>query len=313
MHWVKALYFNKEIRIINNGFLSDPIYLTNGLAQGDGLSLLLFVLVIETLALTIRSNDKIEGYRSGSLHKTLALLADDMILSLKAKQITFNQVLDTLQEFAKISNLKVNSDKSAMFAIGSREKSRHLNIEPFKWSKEDYCQYLGISVPLKGFPHGGVPELSLVHILGILDSVLSLQNTCEHSLLGRVLNIKTFVASKLNYYFSLSFVATITALKKAQSRLNDYVWNYRIHYVNAKLLYEPFDTGGVNMYSLIRHNTTAKLKAINKLVCNTTEYWQVVLQSMFKIPFEIMFSANLKTVHWSKLKISNNTSIPYFW
>ena len=54
---VKALYLHKEIRIINHGRVSNPIYPTNGLAQGDGLSPLLFVLVIETLALTLHNND----------------------------------------------------------------------------------------------------------------------------------------------------------------------------------------------------------------------------------------------------------------
>ena len=118
IQWVTTLYAKKEMRIINNGHTSSVIFLTNGLAQGDGLSPLLFILVIETLALNLRANDQIVGFQFKEFHKKLSMLADDMILSLKAKQTTISAVLETLQEFAKISNLMVNSDKSAVYPIG---------------------------------------------------------------------------------------------------------------------------------------------------------------------------------------------------
>ena len=75
--WIKVLYFNKEVWVSNNGFVLQPLYPSNGLTQGDGFSPLLFVLVIETLALNIRANEKIQGYKAGNFHKKLALLADD--------------------------------------------------------------------------------------------------------------------------------------------------------------------------------------------------------------------------------------------
>ena len=84
IRWIKTLYARKELKILNNGYMSGTIFPQNGLAQGNGLSPLLFILTIETLAISIRKNDKIQGYKIGSIHKKLALLADDMILSLKA-------------------------------------------------------------------------------------------------------------------------------------------------------------------------------------------------------------------------------------
>ena len=53
IEWVKLLYKGKELRVINNGHISPVIKPTRSLAQGCGLSPLLFVLVIETLALSI--------------------------------------------------------------------------------------------------------------------------------------------------------------------------------------------------------------------------------------------------------------------
>ena len=131
MSWVSTLYREKEIRIINNGFTSWVIHPSNGLAQGDGLSPLLFTLVIETLALTIRANNDIVGYKFKDSHKKLAMLADDMILSLKAQQTSIQAVFDTLQEFARISNLMVNTEKSLAFPIGPHQDVPHkaCNIE----------------------------------------------------------------------------------------------------------------------------------------------------------------------------------------
>ena len=107
---------------MNNGRVSDPIFPTNGLAQGDGLSPLLFVLVIETLALTLRNNDKIEGYKVNSIHKKLALLADDMILSLKAKQSTFKEVLETLTQSSKFQTYML-SLQSFQLVLNSQLKT----------------------------------------------------------------------------------------------------------------------------------------------------------------------------------------------
>ena len=79
-----------------------------------------------------------------------ALLADDLLLSLRAKQVTFNAVLQTLQEFAAISNLHVNASKSILFPIGKNTRfTEHVNVLPFRWSTEPFIPYLGIEAPGK--------------------------------------------------------------------------------------------------------------------------------------------------------------------
>ena len=88
IHWIETLYSNKEVRVVNNGHVSSMIKPTNGLTQGDGLSPLLFILVIETLALSIRHNANITGISSHHIQKKIALLADDAILALHHDTLT---------------------------------------------------------------------------------------------------------------------------------------------------------------------------------------------------------------------------------
>ena len=115
VRWIKVMYNRKDVRVLNNGHSSDPIFPTRGVAQGCGLSPLLFILTIETLALSIRNNERIEGYRLDNIHKKLTMLADDMILCLKARQVGFQEVLQTLADFAILSNLSINHSKSSVF------------------------------------------------------------------------------------------------------------------------------------------------------------------------------------------------------
>ena len=87
----KFLYKDKELRVVNDGYASDPITPLRGTAQGCSLSPLLYVLVMETLALSIRNNDQIIGFQIDDYHKKLVMLADDTLLSLKANKISFEK------------------------------------------------------------------------------------------------------------------------------------------------------------------------------------------------------------------------------
>ena len=105
IHWVHILYADKELRVVNNGHSSDPILPTRGCAQGCSLSPLLYILVMEALALSIRANSNIQGFSVNGYTKKIAMLADDTLLGLKANKLSFESALLTLKEFAIISNL----------------------------------------------------------------------------------------------------------------------------------------------------------------------------------------------------------------
>ena len=312
IQWVKILYAKKEIRLLNNGHASDSIFPSNGLAQGDGLSPLLFILVIETLALTIRANDAIEGFKVGSIHKKLGLLADDMILSLKAKQTTFDAVLHTLIDFAKVSNLAVNEHKSAVFAIGQEKTApQNVDISPFKWNQDSHFTYLGIQVPVTSY-RNNLGQHAIQTIIPHAESILRPRNTVDHVIMGRILNVKTFIESKLNYYFALAPLPNKASLTKAQSVLNKYIWSFGFHHVAARLIYRPYDAGGLNMYSLVLHNQTLKIKALNKLCCTTGEYWQEYIQSCLTIPCKLIPCVNLASKDIKHI-VKPGVHLPVFW
>ena len=63
INWVRTFYQNIQSCVINNGLASDYFTLERGVRQGDPLSPYLFLLAIETLAISIRQNSEIEGIK----------------------------------------------------------------------------------------------------------------------------------------------------------------------------------------------------------------------------------------------------------
>ena len=86
IHWIKTIYNNADGKVINNGWLSKTFSITKGVRQGCPLSALLFLLVVEVLAIKIRNNNKIEGIcipNYDKVNKTeikISQLADDTTL-----------------------------------------------------------------------------------------------------------------------------------------------------------------------------------------------------------------------------------------
>ena len=77
-------------------------------------------------------------------------------------------------------------------------------------------------------------------------------------------------------------------------------------------LYKPFDRGGLNHYSIVNHNIKGKLSALNKLACNSDEYWQQYLSKMFRLLIKVLLSTNCKFMHISNV-IKKPYVLPVFW
>ena len=318
IRWIRLLYRNKEIRILNNGHMSGPIKPTRGLAQGDGLSPLLFVLTIESLALSIRNNAAIKGIKCGDMNKKIALLADDAILVLQNDEISFRALLHTLKHFALVSNLLVNREKSLLIPIGCNVDSRIIAPElgHFKVVQGKSFQYLGTDIwPTTELYKA--QEMSLRSkcfdlIPSYTDKTLVPRDTINHTILGRILNVKTFVGSKLVYLFSTAPSPNLAWHAHIQKNLNQYVWSGGRVGVNAKLMYQPWDTGGMLMYNCKHQEHSLKLKWLNRLCEGEEEFWKVQIRNSFTVPISMLLQMNCT---YSKLLkfLHPKVKLPLIW
>ena len=109
--------------VIQCGLLSSFFEIGLGCRQGDPLSPNIFIICAEFLAHRIRKNDKILGIKVNGVEFKISQYADDTSVMLDGSDESLNETLSELENYAKMSGLKVNFDKTQLVWIGSEKYS----------------------------------------------------------------------------------------------------------------------------------------------------------------------------------------------
>ena len=107
---IKAIYDKPTANIILNGEKLKAFPLKSGTRQGCPLSLLLFNIVLEVLAIPIRAETEIKGIQIGKEVK-LSLFADDMILYIENPKDSTRKLLELINDYSKVAGYKINTQK----------------------------------------------------------------------------------------------------------------------------------------------------------------------------------------------------------
>ena len=127
--YVKCLYNDISSCVSHKGRQSNFFNIQRSVRQGCPLSALLFVIVLESFAATIRKNKNIKGLKIGKTTKKISLYADDIALLLSDRGSSV-RAFSILENFEKCSGLKVNLDKTEGFSLNCNPINE-LNI---KWN-----------------------------------------------------------------------------------------------------------------------------------------------------------------------------------
>ena len=145
---IKAIYEQPTANIILNGEKLTAFPLRSGTRQGCPLLPLLFNIVLEVLAMTIREEKEIKGIQIGKEVVKLSLFADDMILYIDNPKDATRKLLELINEFGKVSGYKINAQKSLAFLYTNNKRSEKEIKEtiPFTIATK-IIKYLGINLP----------------------------------------------------------------------------------------------------------------------------------------------------------------------
>ena len=118
----KAIYDKPTANIILNCEKLKAFPLRSGTRQGCPLSPLLFNIVLEVLATAIREEKEIKGILIRKEEVKLSLFADDI----ESPKDSIRKLLELISEFSKVSEYKINTQKSLAFLHINNEKSEKL-------------------------------------------------------------------------------------------------------------------------------------------------------------------------------------------
>ena len=122
---VKAIYDKTPANLILNGEKAKKLkasLLRSGTRQGCPLSLLLFNIVLEVLAIAIREEKEIKRIQIRKEVK-LSLFADDMILYTENPKDSIRKLPELISEFSKVAGYKINTQKSLAFLYTNNENT----------------------------------------------------------------------------------------------------------------------------------------------------------------------------------------------
>ena len=120
---IKAIYDKPTASIILNGEELKAFPLRSGTRKGCPLSLLLFNIALEVLAMAIREEKEIKGIQIGKEEVNLSVFADDMILYIENPKDATRKLLELINEFGKVTGQKLNAQISLAFLYTNNENS----------------------------------------------------------------------------------------------------------------------------------------------------------------------------------------------
>lgn len=132
MKWTQVFYNQISTCTINNGNISQFFNPSRGVRQGCPLWPLLFVITVKLLSIIIRMNPNISEILMENKVMKVSQFADDTLFSIMNNQTSINTIFKLLENFTKISGLKVNKDKTEIMLIGwSTSSDTPVSVRPY--------------------------------------------------------------------------------------------------------------------------------------------------------------------------------------
>ena len=106
---IKALYDKPSANIILNSEKLKAFPLRSETRQECPFLTLLFIIVLEVVAMTLREEKEIKKSQIGKEEVKLSLFADDLLLHTKNPKDVTRKLLELINEFSEVSGSKINA------------------------------------------------------------------------------------------------------------------------------------------------------------------------------------------------------------
>ena len=316
INYVSTILNGTEASVKNAGWLSSWFGTSRGVRQGCCLSPLLFILVVECLAIKIRNNVNIANmtYEDNDVNEKTKILqyADDISLFLKS----INSLTLTLKEidsFRTISGLVLNRKKSIGMWLGT-DRGRPPGGEGIRWLDENE------NIKVLGIYFNASTEASLIELnwtikIEEVKQVITQWSRRNISLWGKSIIVKTFILSKLNYILQ-SLRLPDHVLKLIDSLIFKFLWKKGSNKsgqerIKRTTLCLNVAEGGISMISILDQQLVMLLQWFFKINRNVTCLHFSLVNRLLKDVggLEYVLNSNTKLADFRGL----STIKSYYW
>lgn len=241
--------------------------------SGCPLALFLFVISVELLAIAIRADYTIKGVKINNMEILISQLADDTCCVLADEQSVTN-LISLLGDFAEISGLKCNKDKTELrrldCLIHDTEPHTPVSVESGNFST------LGIVL-------GDEDNLAIENYAG---KIAQFKNTLwmwkmrSLSIIGKAVVLKSLAIPKLLYPMSVSGMPPNIA-KEIQDLVFNFVWNGSTSKVKNEVMYKMMCEGGLKVPNISIQSQALLLKWVQRIFNDNPAKCKETFQAFF--------------------------------
>ncbi|CAK8534098.1 unnamed protein product [Lathyrus sativus] len=260
-----------------NGKFSDKVVARRGVRQGDPLSPLLFVIIMEYLNRLLfrmqRNLDFNHHVRCERLQLTHLTFADDLLLFSRGDIVSIEIMQRTVNSFLDSTGMKVNPTKSKVYfgSVSDSVKQSILNFTAYDEGSLPF-RYLGVPVSSK--------KLSVVHYLPLMDKLLCRITHWSSRLLsyaGRLQLIKSVLYAITSYWMQcVCFPKTV--IRRINAICRTFLWtggnsSSRKSLIAWDKICKPAAKGGLNVLDLVVWNSMFMMKLLWNISMKTDDLW----------------------------------------
>jgi hypothetical protein len=298
--WIRTCISTVCFSIMVNGSPSGFFGSSRGLRQGDPLSPLLFLLVMEVISQLLRRTEEVGLIRSfkadsatvSGLSISHLLFADDTIVFCDADRDQLLHLCMVLACFEAVTGLGVNMGKSELVLVGEVR-----NVDQLV---EILCCRIGV-LPMSylGMPLGSSFKASSVWnpILEKIERKLAGWKKLYLSKGGRLTLLKSTLSSLPTYFLSL-FTILAHVAKRIEKLQRNFLWGglgdgFKYHLVGWNTVCRPIANGGLGIRRVVMTNRALLGKWLWRFGREENHLWRRVIVAKYGLDMGGWFSLKL--------------------
>ena len=262
--WINIFYEGITACVSINGSYTRWFQIQRGVRQGDPLSPYLYLISAEILSLIIKKHQEIKGIKlADNVEALISQFADDTALYLDGSQKCFEACISCLENFTKLSGLKMNFEKTQIVWIGSQKNSnvRYMRDKNFIWNPGIF-KMLGISFSVNV---KNIVPLNYENKLKEIDVLLKIWSRRHLTPFGKITVIKSMAMAKIVHLFINLPDPGKTFLNQLKKAFNNFLWDGKKAKINMDTACAEYHEGGLKMTNVDAFLAALKIKWLKRL------------------------------------------------